>query len=216
LLKSLVLVLFVVAWAAVAFAIVRGLVVAWGFDRRVAVATAVAVAGAFVLGAMSPFVLGQFASTPAPTAAVAPPAPPAIANTVRSVHCPANARVGSAIALGNNDTITVGAGTGVGNAGVIAVPAGAIFHMGGWTALKSGPSGTICATVDGHPVEAVLTYSISRPDVAAALAQPSDVLSGFGAALRLPAGKHSVDVGAVEADGKTIELIRLPVTVQVQ
>ena len=215
-LKSLVLVLFVAAWAVVAFAIIRGLVVAWGFDRRIAFATAIAVAGAFALGAVSPFALStlQPGST-ASSVAVTPvpvPLPPAIA---RAVKCPANARIGTKSATGDVDVVTPDKGAGANNSGVVEVPAGVPLLFSGWVALAAGPASSICATVDGRLVAAQLMYNLPRADVAATLGQPADIASGFGVTLRLPPGKHIVDIGLVEPDGRTVELIKVPMTLQV-
>jgi hypothetical protein len=210
LLKSFVLILFVVAWAAVAFAIVRGLVVAWGFDRRIALATAVAVAGAFALGAMSPFALSTLrpgASVPDTAAAPLPP-PPA----PRSVKCPIGAHISSKIAMGNVDVVTPDKGVPANNAGIVDVPAGTPLVFAGWAALTTGPANSLCTIVDGRLTANEISYNLPRPDVAATLGQPADLASGFNVTLHLPAGKHVVDVGAVEADGKTVDALKLPMT----
>jgi hypothetical protein len=62
--------------------------------------------------------------------------------------------------------------------------------------------------VDGKIAGATITYGLARPDVAASLAQPADVASGFGASVRLPAGTHTLTVGAVETDGRTVDALK--------
>lgn len=189
-LKSLALALFICAWAAIAFAIVRALMQLWGFNRRVAVASAVAVAGAFALGAMSPFALPRPA---APPAALDVAAPQAAGGATRAARCPAGARLGTATVQGNIDQVQ-GAGAAVG--------------LHGWIVGASGPAAALCAIVDGKIAQAAITYGVSRPDVAAALAQPADLPSGFGASVQLLPGTHTITIGAVEADGRTVDALK--------
>ena len=196
--------LFIIAWAAIAFAIVRALVVAWGFHRRFAVATAVAVAAAFALGAISPFALPSrtsiVAGAPAPAAPVAP-----VVDRSHSVVCPPGAALVAKMTSGHLDTVAVGATAVTPTAAQLDVPAGTSIQLGGWIVLDAGPAATICAIVDGHAVAATTRYGITRPDVAAALGKPADAASGFNVTIRLPHGSHTVNIGAVEADGHTVD-----------
>src|ERR1700736_3451037 len=100
---TFVLFLFSVAWAAVAFAVLRAIVIAWGYHRRFATATAFAVAAAFALGAASPFSLAQrFAARgAAPVAAVAP------AGVRHPIACKNDAKVVGTPGQGHIDSLSV-------------------------------------------------------------------------------------------------------------
>lgn len=196
--------LFILAWAAIAFAIVRALVTAWGLQPRLAAATAVAVAGAFALGAISPFALPSRGVVIEQSAA--PPVP--VADTSHSVTCPAGVTVANATAPGHLDSVSVGgAAPGVPGA-VIEVPAGTPIRLDGWIVLPAGPPAMICALVDGRPAASTTRYGATRSDVAVALGKPADAPSGFVVTLSVPAGLHSVSVGAVEPDGRTIDAMQ--------
>jgi len=197
-------VLFIIAWAAIAFAIVRALAIAWGFHRRFAAATAVAVAGAFALGAISPFALPSRTSTVADAPTPAAPAAPVV-DTSHSAVCPRGGVVVAKTTSGHLDSVAVGATGAAAPGASLDVPAGTSIQLGGWIALDAGPPATICAIVDGHAVAATTRYGITRPDVAAALGKPADVASGFLVTMRLPHGSHTVNIGAVEADGHTVD-----------
>lgn len=190
-LKALVLVLFICAWAAIAFAIVWALMQLWGFHRRVALAAAVAVAGAFALGAMSPFALPRPASPSGPaTVAIAGPA---VDTSPHAVRCPAGASIGTGRMNGKLDDVTLAPG--------------ALVQLRGWIVGPGGPATSLCIIADGKIVRAAITYGLARPDVAAALSQPADLASGFEASVRLEAGIHALTVGAVEAGGRTVDAL---------
>jgi hypothetical protein len=202
-LNTLVLVLFIIAWAAIAFAIVRGLTIVWTGNRRIAGGTGVAVAAAFALGAVSPFALPSRGST----GSSAPPAPPAVADTSRGVVCPAGAVVGSKASTGHLDTVAVGAQAPLNAVTSIDVAAGSPIQLGGWIVLDSGPATAICAIVDGHVAGATARYGIARPDVATALQKAVDTPAGFVITLKLSHGSHAVSVGAVGNDGRTVNVM---------
>jgi hypothetical protein len=217
-LTSLLLVLFSLGWAAIAFAAVRALVQLWGYERRVAIASAVAVAAAFFLGSASPFALSKRLSAPAAAPAAAPVAaapapPPAPAVSPASISCIAHVAVDAKPAVGHTDAVSV-SGAGVNPATPIAVPAGAPIAVGGWIVADNGLAQHICVLVDGRPAAFNGHYGISRPDVAAALNTPADTLSGFDIRLHLSGGKHVVAAGVVDADGKVALLA--PMTFDVQ
>ena len=214
---TLVLILFIIAWVAIAFAIVRALTIAWGFHRRFAPATAVAVAGAFALGAISPFALPSRSTLTGQAAApAAAPAPP-VADTSHRVACPQGATVAKATAPGHLDDVAVGGGAAAAPAPVVLVAPGSELQLSGWIVLDAGPAAAICAVADGRVVPATLRYGITRPDVAAALAKPGDAPSGFVVSLRLPKGRHAVYVGAVAPDGHSVDLTQgVPLNVQVR
>ena len=161
-----------------------------------------------MLGAISPFALPNrheiVADLPVAAAPAAAPAAPA-ADTSRAVVCPAGAVFSSKSTPGHLDNVALGPGAAVAPATTVVVPDGVTLQLGGWIVLPAGPARTICAIVDGHPTAAVLKYGIARPDVAAALSQPADGPSGFLVTLHLKPGPHKVTVGAVEADGHTVD-----------
>lgn len=208
--STLVLVLFIVAWAAVAFAIVRALSIAWGFHRRFAAATAVAVAGAFALGAISPFALpGHVPSAPtAPSVAAAAPAGPPPADTAVAVTCPAGAIVSAKMTAGHLDSIALGSAAATAPPPTLAVPPNTALVLNGWIVLDTGPPTKVCAIVDGRTAPATIRYGTTRPDVAAALGKPGDAASGFTVTLKVARGAHVVNVGAVEPDGTTVHGIQ--------
>jgi hypothetical protein len=81
--------------------------------------------------------------------------------------------------------------------------------------LAGGPAKTICAIVDGRAVAATTLYGIARPDVAVALGKATDGPSGFQVTLSVKPGAHTVGVGAVEADGQTVDNMHgVPLSVQ--
>lgn len=201
---KLVLALFIVAWAAIAFGVIRALLIVWGLDRRIAIATAVAVAAAFVLGAISPFALPS-RTTMAVQAPVAPVAP--VADTSRAVVCPAGAVVGNKPAAGHLDDVAIGSAAPAPPGPSIVISSDEPVHLGGWIALDAGPAAAICAIVDGQVATATIRYGITRPDVAAALGKSVDAPSGFQVMVALKPGTHVVNVGAVEADGHAVDAI---------
>jgi hypothetical protein len=210
-LRTLISLLLIIAWAAIAFAIIRSVVLAWGLHRRYALAVALAVAVAFALGALSPIALPSWPSLTAGSAA----APPLVDST-RTVACPPNAVLGATTARGSVDNAVLGQAAPVPPSGAIDIPAGTPIRFAGWIVLAAGPSAAICPVVDGHAVAATMQYGLPRPDVATALGQSADVPSGFLVTLRLKPGTHAVRIGAVETDGHTIETMqREPITVRV-
>jgi hypothetical protein len=216
-LNTLVLVLFIVAWAAIAFAIVRALTIAWGFHRRLAAATAAAVAGAFALGAISPFALPSRSTMVEQAAApAAAPAPP-LADTSHIVACPPGATVAKATTPGHLDSVAVGAADPGAPGPAIDVPPGTAIQIGGWIVLDAGLPTAICAVADGRVVAATIRYGITRPDVAASLGKPADAPSGFLVTVHLPVGTHEVNVGAVGSDGRSVDIMQgSPLNIQVR
>jgi hypothetical protein len=205
-LATLVLVLFIVAWAAIAFAIVRALAVIFRLQRNLAVPVAVAVAGAFALGAISPFALPSRSAIVAEAPAAAPAAP--VADTSHAVTCPKPATVVAKAAPGHLDAVAVGSAAPAAPGASLDVPAGTLFQLGGWIVLTGGPPVMICAIVDGRAVAATTRYGYSRPDVAVALGKPADAPSGFLVTMSVPKGVHTVSVGAVEADARTVDVMQ--------
>lgn len=206
---TLVLVLFIIAWAAIAFAIVRALAAVFRLQRNLAVPAAVAVAGAFALGAISPFALPSRSATEAQAPAAAPAAPAApVADASHPVTCPASANVVAKTTPGHMDAVAVGSAAPAAPGASVDVPAGTTFQLGGWIVLASGPPARICAIVDGRAVATTSRYGYSRPDVAAALGKPADAPSGFLVTMSLPKGVHTVNVGAVEADARTVDVMQ--------
>ena len=189
--------------------------VAFGIDRRLAVATAVAVAGAFALGSISPFALpsrqGEIAEAPPPPPAAAPPP-----NTAHAVTCPAKAVVGDKVSQGHVDAVAVGAAAPGAPLPTINVPARSPITFTGWIVLASGAPAKICAIVDGQTSSARMDYGAPRPDVAAALGKAADVESGFAVTLDFAPGTHTVVVGAVEPDGRTVDPMNEPLNVRVR
>jgi hypothetical protein len=197
--KTLVLLLFSVAWAGVAFAVIRAIVIAWGYHRRFATATAFAVAAAFVLGAASPLSFSQrlgSRDTGAPAAPAAVPHPIACAATVKVVATPGQ---------GHIDSLKV-AGAEVDLSKEIEVKAGAAARIGGWLLATNGPAGGLCVLVDGRPVAFEGSYGVDRPDVATATGKPADRGAGFDVKLALPKGSHVITIGPVQPDGSVTPL----------
>lgn len=201
----LVLILFTLAWAGVILLVVRALVIVLRQDRRVAMATAVAVAGAFVVGALSPFSLWMRPAPQAAAVAVAVAVPPP-----KVVTCPATAKVAGGNAQGHIDAASVG-GAGVPVVSLTRVGRGQAVGLGGWIVASGATlANGVCVVVDGHPVPAKAIYGLDRPDVAAALAKPDDRTAGFDLTFTLPPGSHTVVIGAVEADGRTVHVLDTP------
>jgi hypothetical protein len=200
--RTLLLVLFSVAWAAVAFAVIRAIVIAFGFHRRLATATAVAVAGAYLLGAASPFSLAQ-------RGASEPPAAPAVAAKAPApIGCPANAKLVAAPGQGHIDTLST-AGTQANPDAVVQVSRDATLRLTGWVVSTGGPATSLCVVLDGRPVAFEGDYGFDRPDVAAAVGKPEDRSSGFDVRLRVPPGNHALTVGAVQPDGSLTPLAQV-------
>jgi hypothetical protein len=201
--RTLLLVLFTVAWAAVAFAVIRSLVIAWGINRRLAGTAAFAVAGAFALGATVPFSLWRL---PPPGGVVS--ASPET-TSVRTAQCPAGAKVNAKAGAGHIDVITV-SGVQHDIAKPITLSPNDPIRIGGWAVASGGPATGLCVLVDRHPVSAGGLYGVERADVATAMSNPADHASGFDLSLRVRPGDHVLTVAPVQADGA---LTPLPQTV---
>lgn len=207
-------ILVIVLWAALAFAIIRGLLVAWGFHRRLASATGVAVACAFALGAISPFALPNrlVAIVQSPSVEAQAPAAPASAPTADTSHaaaCPPGTVLGSTAAPGHVDEVTAdGAGLPTTSGGGLDVSAGSRLRVSGWIVPATAAPGTICTIVDGRVIAAPAVYGITRPDVAVALRKPADGLSGFVVTLNLKPGSHKVTIGAMNQGAHTLDVMR--------
>ncbi len=218
---TLVLSLFSIAWALVVLLVVRALLIVAKQDRKLATAAAAAVAGAFVVGALSPFSLwtrnaGQTAATAAAGTAAAPVAAAPAPAAVKAVICPSTAKIAGGSALGHIDAATEGA-TQLPTSGTLSVTRGGKVALGGWiVAAGNVPASAVCVVVDAHPVVAELQYGIDRPDVATALSKAEDRSVGFGATFVPPPGSHSVSIGVVEADGTTVHLLAPPLRITSQ
>jgi len=208
-------------WAGLAFAVIRAIFVAWGFHRRLASATALAVAGAFALGAISPFALPNrlVAAVQAPAALPVSdaPVPVAAVDTSHPAVCPPGTVPGHAAATGHVDEATAdGVAVPAAPGGVIDVPASSRLQIVGWIVPGSGAPGTICPIVDGRVVAAGAVYGITRPDVALALGKPADTLSGFVVTLSLTPGSHAVTIGAMTAGAHSLDVMTgAPTTIRV-
>jgi hypothetical protein len=115
--------------------------------------------------------------------------------------------VGSKASTGHLDTVAVGAQAPLAAGTSIDVAAGTPIQLVGWIVLDSGPATAICAIVDGHVVGATARYGIARPDVATALQKAADTPVGFVVTLKLSRGSHVVSVGAVDHDGRTVNVM---------
>lgn len=204
--RTLLLVLFSIAWAAVAFAVIRALVIAWGYHRRLATVTAFAVAAAFALGSLSPLSLARRGT---------PSGPPVVAAAVPvAIACPQAAKLTSVAGAGHLDSVTIG-GASADVTKPIEARADDTVHVGGWSLSSAGLATGLCVLVDGRRVTFDGTYGVDRPDVATALGKPEDRGAGFDVALRLPKGTHVISVGPVQADG-TVTPIAQQITAHVR
>ncbi len=205
--------LFVVAWALVTFGVVRGLMIAWSADRVRSSAAAVAVACAFVLGALTVRGLSAVRDAPPPSAAAA-------ADTSKQVDCPAGLAVAPTTAIGehgapgNIDGVAAGSAA-PGPAAPLRIPAGTVVRLVGWGGLPTGPSNAICAVVDGKAVPGPARYFGMRSDVATAVHNRDFAESGFDVPVRLGPGVHEVTVGFVTIDGHAVEPLKQSVRVTV-
>jgi hypothetical protein len=215
--------LFTIAWCALGFVVLRALVELWLHDRRIAAWTALAVTGAFALGAFSPFALRSLsADSPAPAPAiVAVPAPAVTPTPVATTAAraapgkPATCRPGASpaasTARGHLDTVTSGdAQTTL--ADDAALPANATVRFSGWILTGAGPGRAACMLVDGVIPESTGSYGAERPDVAAALQDANALRSGFTATVVLSPGAHRLSVGTLDDRGA---LLALPAAVAV-
>lgn len=204
--RTLLLLLFSLAWAAVGFGIIRALVIAWGFHRRFATVTAFAVAAAFVLGTAMPWSLSQRISGPVPV--VAPAGAP------HPIGCPGAVKVAASPGQGHIDVVFVG-GKQLDVSKPIAAPRGAVIRFNGWVVATNGPATALCVLVDHRPVTFEGSYGLDRPDVATAVGKPEDRAAGFDLSLHLAPGSHVVTLGPVQSDG-SLTLIAQPLQVQVR
>jgi hypothetical protein len=193
---------FVIAWALLAFEVIRSLVRLVGLDRRIAVLTAVAVAVAYALGATGPLVLTDTGGATSSPAVVAAPA-----TAPRVVACPRDAVVSTHAATGHIDTATVGDEPAVTSPATADVPAGVDLHLTGWASLASGPGMALCVIEDGRAVTGIATYGVFRPDVATATNVSANSGAGFAIAIKPPAGRHVLMIGVVELDGRTVDRV---------
>jgi hypothetical protein len=208
---TFLLVMFSIAWAVVAFFVLRALVIAWGFHRQVAVVTAFAAAAAFALGATSPFSVWKREQARTMPVAVAPAAAPRAGP--HAIACPAGAKVEAGAGVGHIDEVIVG--TKPAKAALpIDAPAGVPLRLRGWVVADAGPAQAVCVLVDGNPSPSAVQYGVGRPDVAAALAKPEDRDSGFAAELRLAPGAHTIALGA--ADAGAVHLLEQTISVRIR
>ena len=197
--------LFVLTWAVLGFEVIRSLMKLTGLSRPIAASTAAAVAIAYYLGATGPLACGGGSSgDSAPSAPATAPVP---ATAARAVACPVNAIVSAKPGLGSIDTVAVGSASAIPKSAVAVVPAGTDVHLVGWAALKAGPGATLCAIDNGRVIAISGSYGTYRPDVAAATAISADNATGFSITLKPSTGAHVITVGAVEADGRSIDTI---------
>ena len=216
-LTSLLHIIFVIAWAVLAFEVIRSVLALWRQTRQLARFIAVAVAGAFALGATGPLALSVFQPASVAPAAVTPAAPPAVASTGKSVACPPAARLSAHHSAGYIDSLQSGATQFGPDRTKIQLAAGSLLLVSGWAALSTGPGIGICPIVDGHPApDAALVYGIVRPDVAAATNLPANGTTGYSISIKLSAGTHRLGMGVLEGDGLTIDPIASVVQVDVR
>jgi hypothetical protein len=201
---------FLLAWAYLAYEVVRALLKLTGLNKPIAAAAALAVAIAYFLGATGPLAWNgansadQSASEPAPPPGVAASAP-------RITFCPRNAIIASQRALGYIDAVGTGlqAATAPKARGLDAPP-GAEIHLSGWASLVSGPGKAICV-IDNAKVESGPgSYGIFRPDVAAATRIPSNSAAGFSITVKPAPGMNDISVGVLEDDEHTVAQIPGP------
>jgi hypothetical protein len=181
----------------------------WRDDQRLAAASSLAVAAAFVGGALAPFSLWM-RPVPAPVAAAAPDAAdtPAI---ITAIECTPGAKVATGSAQGSIDAVSV-AGVSMPAAKLASVKASERIELSGWIVASGATlAKSVCVFSDGHPIAMQGKYGIDRPDVAAALAKPEDRGAGLDVSFALAPGKHTVMIGVVEADGKTMHLLDSPI-----
>ena len=199
--------LFVLAWALLALEVIRSLIRLAGMSRPIAGATAAGVAIAYFLGATGPLAWGtgggqENAGPPVVNNVPAPPAaPPPIAS------CPRNAVVSTHSGLGYIDIVGIGTAPPAPKPAKLEVPAGTDVHLSGWATLKTGPGTTICAIDNGHTIPGLGSYGGARPDVAAATGNPANSATGYSLTIKPSKGTHVLTVGAVEADGHSIDKI---------
>jgi hypothetical protein len=205
--SKLVIILFTLAWAAVIFLIVRALVTVWRKDRNLAAASSLAVAAAFVGGALAPFSLWM---RPAPAPVAAAPAAAGVPAVAGAIVCTPGAKIAAGSAQGHIDAASV-AGASVPVPDLTSVKPGQRVELSGWiVASGAALANGVCVISDGHPIAMQGKYGLDRPDVGAALGKPEDRGAGVDVAFALAPGSHTVQIGVVEADGKTIHLLDQP------
>lgn len=190
---------FAIAWAGLAFIVLRALVLTFLQDRRIAALTAGAVALAFVLGVGSPFVAHPFGAPPPAPGANAPPAV-AAGGTPVADRCRPGTRAAATAARGAIDTVAVGSEPQAAPLPPIEIAPDALLHVVGWVALRGGPAEAACVMVDGAVAETSGTAGLNRPDVAQALGAPSLARAGYSLFVKVPRGTHRLTVGGVSGD----------------
>lgn len=151
------------------------------------------------------------ATAPAP-AAPAPNVPAAALPAPGEVACPKQPMLGTVRAPGAIDLAAVGTAALVTPPLIMHADNAAVIRLQGWIALASGPAKALCAIVDGHVAGAKIIYNQRRDDVAKATGIPEDAASGFSMTvpLRVATGGHTISLGAVAVDGRTVEPINVP------
>jgi len=218
LVSKLVVILFTFGWAAVIGFVVRALFVVWRNDRRLGTAVAVAIAGAFVGGALAPFSLWTHPPSAGLVAATSstPVAPPIPASSPREADCIAGASIGPGPALGHIDGAKVGSNQ-VPPETMKIIPHGEAVELSGWIANPDASlGGGVCVLADGRPIAAVEKYGLDRPDVGTALGKPEDRASGVDVIFNLSPGSHSVALGVVAPGGTVIHVLGPPLQVVVR
>ena len=211
-LRLLVDIIVTIAWAALAFVVLRALLILWTTNRRIAGLSAAGIAAAFVLGTMSPFVFSRPASGP-DTPAAASPAASTTPVVGAVVQCSVGAVIGRSRAGGNIDQITNAAGI-IPPSSKVALTSGASIHFVGWAVIGNAPAQSACIAVDGKVVASTGSYGLDRPDVARAFKVPALEFSGFSVGATLVPGVHHVSVVAVSSSG-AIAAFAPPITVNV-
>lgn len=204
---------FVLAWAGLAFLVLRALILTFVKDRHLAGLASSGVALAYIVGAASPFVLNRSAEAPAASSANAPPA--MTWETQVAGRCRSGTHVSAAAARGSIDAVAVGAMPAAGPVRAIEIASGTPLHFVGWVALHDGPAESACVVVDDVVAQTSGAYGLGRPDVAHAMQAPVLQNSGFSVIVTLPRGTHRVTIGGVAADQSVQDLAR-PLTVRVK
>ena len=213
-LKASLHVLFALAWAVLAFEVIRSFVIILRIDRRIAAAIGISVCGAFFLGATGPLAWSIIApAANVESAAITPPA--TLSPTVQALEgCSSTTVLSAKAAFGFVDAVSVGTNPPARPNGPIVVQHSAKVGLVGWAALEGGPGKGVCLIVDGHPMRTLASYGNARPDVAAATRIPADSATGYTITFSgLKPGTHKLRVGVLEASGNAVD--PLPETVQV-
>ncbi len=213
LLRTFANLLFVLAWAGLAFLVVRALILTFVKDRHLAGLASSGVALAYILGAASPFGMHQSGEPPAASSANAPAA--ITWETPVAGRCRPGTHVSAVAARGSIDAVAVGAMPAAGPAPAIEIASGTPLHFVGWVALHDGPAESACVVVDDVVAQTSGAYGLSRPDVARAMQAPLLQNAGYSLIVTLPRGTHRVTIGGVAAD-QSVQYIARPLAVQVR